>query len=256
MTRNRGLSMELMAPNSSPLSFGRYLKSVRLERGIRLQQISSRTRIGVDILLAIEREDHARLPAEVFVKGFIRAYAETVGADADQATRLYLASRRIFQERLVAQADVMRLGLNFWPRLLIWLTVLFAFMALTIQATSFFQQKRVARKKRPETLTKKETPAVSGLPDRIDAADTSAPAIARNKLLLEIRAVEKTGLKVVIDERKAREYSLNPGDRLELEALSQFNLLIDNAAGVRLRLNDKDLTVPGKEGQFVTLKLP
>jgi len=75
-------------------------------------------------------------------------------------------------------------------------------------------------------------------------------------LLLKIVTVEKTWLKVIIDDQKSQEYSLNPGDRLELEALSGFNLLIGNAAGVYLNINDKDLPVSGSRGQVVTIKIP
>ncbi len=49
--------------NAAP--FGRYLKTVRLEKGIRLAEISRQTRISKDTLELIEAEDHARLPAEV-----------------------------------------------------------------------------------------------------------------------------------------------------------------------------------------------
>jgi len=74
--------------------------------------------------------------------------------------------------------------------------------------------------------------------------------------LLKIVTVEKTWLKVISDDQKPREYSLNPGDRLELEALSEFNLLIGNAAGVYLNINGKDLPVTGSKGQVLTLKIP
>ena len=79
--------------NKQSASFGGYLKTVRLEKGIKLSTISSQTRISRDTLEALEVGDHARLPAEVFVKGFIRAYARVVGADADVAVKDYLENR-------------------------------------------------------------------------------------------------------------------------------------------------------------------
>ena len=249
--------MKTIVTNKRSLSFGRYLKNVRLDRGINLKQVSMDTRIGIDNLHAIEREDHDRLPAEVFVKGFIRGYAKSVGADADDAVRLYLSSRRIFQETARVDADLIKSGINFWPRLLLSLGVLFCIMTLSVFITSFPQKSDVTKEKlRPKAITKNVPVVSASLPEQTAPPVTPPPAVVSEKLLLKILTVEKTWLKVIIDDQKSREYSLNPGDRLELEALSEFNLLIGNAAGVHLNINDKDLPVPGKKGQVVTLKIP
>jgi len=249
--------MKSIVTNKRSLSFGRYLKNVRLDKGIPLKQVSTYTRIGIDNLLAIEREDHDRLPAGVFVKGFIRAYAESVDADADEAVRLYLSSRRMFQETARVEAELIKSGLNFWPRLLLYLGVLFFIITLSVFFTSFPQKGSPKKEKLKPKAVAKIAPTVSSpLPAQTAPAVSPPPAAAPEKLLLKILTVEKTWLKVIIDDQKSREYSLNPGDRLELEALSEFNLLIGNAAGVQLNINDKDIPVPGKKGQVVTLKIP
>lgn len=249
--------MKTIVTNKRSLSFGRYLKNVRLDKGITLKQVSMDTRIGTDNLLAIEREDHDRLPAEVFVKGFIRGYAKSVGADAYEAGRLYLSSRRLFQETARVDADLIKSDINFWPRLLLSLGVLFCIMTLSVLITSFPQKSDVKKEKfKPKAITKIVPVVSTSLPEQTASPVTPPPAVAPEKLLLKIVTVEKTWLKVIIDDQKSREYSLNPGDRLEFEALSEFNLLIGNAAGVHLNINDKDLPVPGKKGQVVTLKIP
>jgi cytoskeleton protein RodZ len=249
--------MKPIETNKGSLSFGRYLKNVRLDRGISLKQVSTDTRIGIDNLLAIEREDHGRLPAEVFVKGFIRGYAKSVGADVDEAARLYLSSRRMFQETAQVEADLIKTGINFWPRLLISLGVLFCIMTLSVLMISLFHKSDAKKENfKPKAITKNVQAVSPSLPEQTAPSVTPPPVVAPEKLLLKIVTVEKTWLKVIIDDQKSREYSLNPGDRLELEALSEFNLLIGNAAGVQLNLNNKDLLVPGKKGQVVTLRIP
>ncbi|MGD8365135.1 MAG: helix-turn-helix transcriptional regulator, partial [Desulfobacterales bacterium] len=55
------------------LSFGRYLQSIRVEKGISLKAVSQETRIRLETLHFIEGEDHQHLPDEVYVKGFLRA---------------------------------------------------------------------------------------------------------------------------------------------------------------------------------------
>lgn len=249
--------MKTVVTNKRSLSFGRYLKNVRLDGGFNLRQISVETRIGIDNLLAIEREDHDRLPAEVFVKGFIRSYAKAVGADADEAVQLYVSSRRLYQESAQVEADLQRSGMNFWPRLLLSLGVLACIMMLSVLVTSFPRQSDAIKEKLKPKAIKKNSAAVSHQTTAPAASPSGQrPVVAPEKLLLKIVTVEKTWLKVIIDDQQSQEYSLNPGDQLELEALSGFKLLIGNATGVHLNLNQKDLAVPGKKGQVVTLKIP
>jgi cytoskeleton protein RodZ len=70
-------------------NLGEYLRAERLARGITLEQISADTRITVSMLQAMEEGDIDRLPAPVFTKGFLRAYAEQVGLDPDEVVMEY-----------------------------------------------------------------------------------------------------------------------------------------------------------------------
>ncbi|NNK84858.1 MAG: helix-turn-helix domain-containing protein, partial [Desulfobacterales bacterium] len=69
-----------MTTEKKSLSFGRYLQDIRLSKGISLETVAEETRIRIDNLLLIEGENHDKLPDEVFVKGFVRAFAKAIGA--------------------------------------------------------------------------------------------------------------------------------------------------------------------------------
>jgi cytoskeletal protein RodZ len=71
-------------------SFGEKLKSERIKRKITLDQISATTKIGTRMLQALEEEKFSQLPGGIFNKGFVRAYARTVGLDEDQAVADYM----------------------------------------------------------------------------------------------------------------------------------------------------------------------
>ena len=83
--------------NKHTISFGRYLKSVRIEKGIDLTQIAEETKILHSILVNLESENHEKLPSPLFVKGFIRGYAEIVGADALVAEKSYAESLKKYK---------------------------------------------------------------------------------------------------------------------------------------------------------------
>jgi hypothetical protein len=71
-----------------------------------------------------------------------------------------------------------------------------------------------------------------------------------------VAAVEETWLKVIMDEKDSNQYHLKTGDELKLEAVTGFNLLIGNAGGIKLTLNDKPVPISGKSGEVVTIELP
>ncbi|MFZ0481545.1 MAG: RodZ domain-containing protein [Terriglobales bacterium] len=71
-------------------SFGEKLKLEREKRKITLDQISSTTKIGTRMLQALEDEKFNQLPGGIFNKGFVRAYARTLGLDEDQTIADYL----------------------------------------------------------------------------------------------------------------------------------------------------------------------
>lgn len=71
--------------------FGERLKRLREERGVTLREIADTTKISVSVLEALERNDVSRLPGGIFSRGFVRAYAEQVGADPDRTVREFAA---------------------------------------------------------------------------------------------------------------------------------------------------------------------
>src|SRR5262249_43875543 len=70
-------------------NFGASFKKAREAKGISLDQIAMDTRISTRFLRAIESEEFHLLPGGIFNRGFVRAYAERVGLDPDQAVSDY-----------------------------------------------------------------------------------------------------------------------------------------------------------------------
>jgi len=59
-------------------------------RGVSLDEIAERTKIGTRLLKALEEEQFELLPGGIFNKGFVRAYANYLGMDEEQAVAEYL----------------------------------------------------------------------------------------------------------------------------------------------------------------------
>jgi len=71
--------------------FCQYLRSRREARDLSLDDISRITKIPERSLVFLERGEFEKLPADVFVRGFLRSYATCVGLDADETVRRYAA---------------------------------------------------------------------------------------------------------------------------------------------------------------------
>ena len=76
---------------ASDLSLGPYLRSVREQQGIDLQDIVSLTKIQPKFIEAIEADDYKQLPKGPFVVGFLRSYAQCLSLDADEVVAFFQA---------------------------------------------------------------------------------------------------------------------------------------------------------------------
>ena len=74
--------------------FGDRLRQARETKGLSLATIADATRIAVRHLSALERGDLEALPSGPFAKGYIRAYAEHVGIDAEPILQEYRSEER------------------------------------------------------------------------------------------------------------------------------------------------------------------
>jgi cytoskeletal protein RodZ len=90
-----------------PERIGDFLRAAREGRAMPLEDVAHKTKIKLDYLKLLEESRVGDLPAEVFVGGFARAYATTVGASPAEATRLLAAE---YAARRAPVAEPVRAG--------------------------------------------------------------------------------------------------------------------------------------------------
>lgn len=69
---------------------GANLRDIRKARGASLEEISEITKIRKSFLEAIEKQDISHFPAPVFIKGYLRAYAEALSLDPVEIIEKYV----------------------------------------------------------------------------------------------------------------------------------------------------------------------
>jgi flagellar biosynthesis protein FlhG len=73
---------------------GPLLRQIREAIGVELREIAERSKIGMAYLQALEGEVFAKLPAPVYVRGFLAEYARALGLDAERVKQTYLERYR------------------------------------------------------------------------------------------------------------------------------------------------------------------
>jgi hypothetical protein len=86
---------EASAPRAPAETLGQYLRRHRELRGINPAELSRITRISSASIEAIEGDRFDELPGEVFVRGFLRAYAQAINLLPAEVLARYTSSRRV-----------------------------------------------------------------------------------------------------------------------------------------------------------------
>jgi len=74
---------------------GYILERARRNRGVSLEEAEHATRIRRDYLEKLESDDYSTMPEPIYVRGFVKAYANYLGLDGDR----FAARVRFWQER-------------------------------------------------------------------------------------------------------------------------------------------------------------
>jgi len=249
------------------MPFGRYLKAIRVQQGISLEEVAYETRIGLRELMMIEEEDHDQLPESDQVKSFLRIYAKWIGVDEDDIIDRYEINRSFFYQTENSGHGPAKSGNRFYLGLLLALMLIAAAGAAAYFIyDDYIHQQGAAATPQPEPAGEDQkgsgdnaAPPVSeaiDVPESVVAGKVAAPPEPAEKLLLKIDAIEETMIKIGIDDADLVAYLLNAGDHIELEAITRIRMEVGNPQGVKVLLNDKPVIVQGKSGEIVTLDLP
>jgi cytoskeletal protein RodZ len=79
-------------------SVGQHLRELREAKRMSVAEVSRTTRVPILSVERIEADRFDELPGEVFVRGFLRAYARAIGVAPDEVLAKYTASRRVAWE--------------------------------------------------------------------------------------------------------------------------------------------------------------
>jgi cytoskeletal protein RodZ len=264
-------------------SLGRYFQECRMQRGMSLEEVSARTRIRLQTLQALERDDYPSLPVEVTVKGFVRAYARCLGLDEHDVLERYqqIAADcfRIAQqvdpisrvEETAAPEPLWKRHLTLAGLTITALAVAVSGMIALMPSAPPDEPNAISAPGRVAPPVPPDPPAPERLPDPVQTiasvpaippppkpqvSPPARPAASGAAQELSIAASEPSWLQVTIDGGQPKEAILQPGERITWAAEREFRLTVGNAGGVSVALNGEPVGPLGPSGRVRMLVLP
>ena len=172
-------------------SIGDFFKQVRETKGLTVEEVASKTRIRTDFVKALEEGNFAKLPDQVFARGFVRSYARSLGLDEDDAIHRFIQSAGAFyekqdeRERLKvrqAEEERKRRANRKAVAIAIGIAILTLVILLSREQSSLLVRR--TQSEPPSTAAKRVTPPETGkvdVPVRAEPESLAGPAKAKSQ---------------------------------------------------------------------------
>ncbi|NLJ33122.1 MAG: helix-turn-helix domain-containing protein [Firmicutes bacterium] len=258
----------LKAEDDRKESLGQFLKSTREGKGISLKEAAEETKIRVRYLQALEEDDFACLPGEVYARGFLRNYARFLGIPAKEISRFEPISAPAEKEIVLKQPVLERRSKRERPRrwlpaLLLGLSVLVALFLLlgyfTRLAGQGGENGGPPKGAIPPVLPPHGEDIDEGgenedwpLGELTLLADTEHMVeylVSKGPIVLEVRAGDTPcWLRVIADGAPIADETLQPGDVREYTAEESLGGRAGNPGSLSLVVNGQEVGEIGKLG--------
>lgn len=260
------------------------LKRERERQQMTLDEVATATKIGTRMLKALEEEHFDQLPGGIFNKGFVRAYAQHLGMDGDQAVSDYLAETGASQPVKEPQVDLASIAARAeearskksgdgelpWDKL----AALLLLVALGFALWGWRSRKAVHKEvqENPPAAVQEPAPTAQSLPPQQPAMTPATPPVtpatepvtasagaAGNSstpanLTLVIQARDECWLKVISDGKDALNETLLSGQQTSVSAQHEIVVKAGNVGALKFTFNGAPLPRQGAADEVKTLR--
>ncbi len=228
---------------------GRFLKARREEKGFTIAQISNVLCVRKSLIEAMEQGNWAMLPHHVYVRGYIKEYANFLNVFDEIADDLA-------EEEKTAPPEIPVQQMVEPPRKKIPRKV-FVYSVIVLVLLGYLIVNRTQRDQQTYAPPVETTSHISSTGALGPGPAENMPPSSHipDKKMLMISCHERTWVSVIIDDKEKKEFMLNPQEVIMLSAQERFDLLIGNAGGIKMFLNGKDVQFSGKNGEVKRIKL-
>lgn len=241
-------------------SFGEEIRRERELRGISLREISDATKINLRFLEALEKDDFEHLPGGQFNKGFIRAYANYIGVDAEKMVNSYLLELSKQEEAKkpitpIVPARAEKKGKN-WQLMAALIAIAVSVAVIIIFLVIFFMS-RSAKENQvegPQTMKeiveKSNKKAEQETVGEIAEAKPLSQALQENQpITLMVEVKRRASIRAECDGRELINKTLSRGEKRTLICDNELLLSLSDREAFQISLNGQPLHLPGDLGK-------
>ena len=222
---------------------GEILRRARETRQLGLEEIAKRTKISQRFLGAIENGKYGILPADVFVRGFIRSYGQILGLDPEEMVELYKQERGIATQMQEEEPG------KPLPLFILWLAAAAGVLLVGAVLTFIFWPREAApAAPAPPILPVRAKPAP-------DLPRPVSPPAAAALDAIDLLFSRHCWVLIKVDGVKAFEGFKESGDQLKYEIRESFYLKVGDAGAVLVTHAGKPYPKLGDDGQPVELNI-
>lgn len=241
--------------------FGSILRKQRELKGYSLEDAQEETKIQIRYLKALEEENFAIMPGEVFTKGFIRNYSEYLGLNYQEIMKKYYelqgatsavdeASEVKEQPTSFSEAqeksddEVVKITVS-WPVI----ALVLGLVLVSVWAFSKFTSPNEVAHNNPSQQTQQKP---SSQPQASNPPKVEKPAPLPAPVYLKTVTTQECWVQVIVDDQKVFEGVLPPETKKEWKGQQKIALKLGNAGGVNVNYNNQELGTLGKKGEVIT----
>lgn len=256
-------------------SIGTTLREARSRKALSLEDVHSRIKIHPRVLQLLEEDKFDKLPSPLFVKSFIKSYAELLEINPRDLIQLYEKDKKEPEQVLFIKPSELRDRKSTISRetvtkiIAVAVVILVLFGAVKVSAWAIggikkaFSAKMAASPKKSKTVKKSKSvevedaaPAVAAVkeePVKEDSAwlrsveQKNFPKIAKKtKLTLKVKATDNVWMRITSDGKVLFESTLKKNKEETWYAQDQIEIWSGNTSLMKLNLNNYDLGVISK----------
>jgi cytoskeleton protein RodZ len=208
---------------------GQALRAIRLAQGISAEYVQRQLGLTTVLFDALEQDDHRRLPDAIFVKGYLRRYADLVGV---RPAQVFAAYQRFLEQKGLAMPDVVEVE-AYRPLMAIAGSALALLLGTSLVFGAMMGDN--ADKTEPE-------PNLAAA--IVQSTPPAAVAVVPAKNQLALNFVTDSWVEVVDAEEHILTVSLQrAGDKLQLEGQPPFQITLGYGPGVEISYLDQPVHV-------------
>lgn len=232
---------------------GELLRTEREKKGLSIKDIETAISIRALYIKAIEEGDYTVVPGEVYLKGFIRNYANFLGLNGPEMVATYRQAQQPVVPEIVetpveptpkAKPKTRTKTTNNSKKLLI-----ISLLAVCVAGSAWWLLGNQSPNKEP--IESKQTQPVAPTAPAKPQPTTPAVPTQSKPVVVIAKYTEQCWTSVVADDKQIYEGTPKSGDTITWEAQKNITITAGNAGGVDITYNGQSLGKIGNKGEVL-----